>query len=90
MDLTNFAIDKFGDFSVLGLIAVIGWVYAAMKNINSELRSLELKVAENYVTKPELQRVEEKIDNLSAHMSVKLDTVNNNLLVILQNTTKNT
>lgn len=59
--------------------AVIAYIWRTTSSMDDKVTALELKVAENYVTKPELQRVEDKIDT----MGNKIDTVNNNILLLL-------
>lgn len=81
----NLIYDKFGDFSILAFLGAFAWGWNKVTGIDSKFKALELDLVKNYVTKTELKIVEDKIDNLSEHISMKLENINNNILQILQN-----
>ena len=76
--------DKVGDMFILissaGFVAMFKW----KKDTDKKLTGIELELAKNYVTKPELKTVEDKLDHLSDTMGTKIDRVNDNLMLLLR------
>lgn len=66
--------------TISGLIV---WIWKKIHNMESKMSQLELKIAENYVTKPELKALEDKVDKHTEILGNKIDKVNDNLLLIL-------
>ena len=67
------------------IAAATAWVWKKMSNTDSKVTALELKIAENYVTKNELKIIEDKIDHNSELTSAKLDKINDTLLLLIKN-----
>lgn len=72
---SNFTI---GGATIAGLL----WIWRLISGIGDRMTSLELKVAENYVTRPELKVLEDKLDRHNEILNNKVDNVNNNLLTL--------
>ncbi len=68
---------------MLASLAVLAWIYNMKKQTDQRVDELELDLIRNYVTKPELKRVEDKLDSMSLNISNKMDAVNNNIFNIL-------
>lgn len=70
-----------GNLTVSGIIfAVVTWIWRKVSSTEEKVSTLELKIAENYVTRPELKVLEDKLDRYNDVMGAKIDNVNNNIL----------
>lgn len=71
------------EIAITTISGLIVWIWKKMHNIEAKTIQLELKIAENYVTRPELKALEDKVDKHSEILGTKIDKVNDNLLLIL-------
>lgn len=76
--------DKIGDLLVLGSLGGLAAMWKKSLDVNKKFAALELDLAKNYVTKPELKSVEDKLDRLSETMTSKIDVVNSNIMLLLR------
>lgn len=66
----------FGNITVNGVtIAAVTWVWRKLNGVEDKMSKLELKVAENYVTKPELKAIDEKLDRHNEIINSKIDNI---------------
>lgn len=66
----------FGNITVSGVtIAAVTWVWRKLNGVEDKMSKLELKVAENYVTKPELKAIDEKLDRHNEIINSKIDNI---------------
>ena len=72
-----------GHISVSGaLVAAMTWVWRKLSAVTGDMNKLELKVAENYVTRPEMKVLEDKLDRHYEVVNSKIDTVNTSILTL--------
>ncbi len=68
----------------LGSLLILGirWMYAKITGVESKVTAVELKVAEQYVTRPEFKELADKMDKHYEMYSTKIDNVSNNLITL--------
>lgn len=66
------------------IVAALTWVWKKMSSTDNKLAALQLKIAENYVTKAELKNLEDKLDHNLELTSAKLDKISDTLLLLIK------
>lgn len=61
-------------------IWALAWMWRKMNAVEVKVSSLELKMAEQYVTKPELKVLEDKLDRHNEVINTKVDNITNLLI----------
>lgn len=72
-----------GNLTVSGTaVACIAWIWRKINGVETKVNAIELKIAEQYVTRPEVKILEDKLDRHNEILTGKIDNVNNNLLTL--------
>lgn len=58
-------------------VAALAWMWRTMTGVKDTVSALELKIAENYVTRPELKVLEDKLDRHYEIANAKMDNIIN-------------